>query len=238
MSEQNDIPDPNINKENTPENPPDNPPENPPENLPDNPPENPQPSHTKKSKHKHHIKISKEAPVELRPITDDNASRTRSRTVLFSKNKSSKGIPVVSTDFPEYLNNNDGHLTGELGEKDEHGAHSKHKKVKKVKKGRSKTAPSGIVSDLPNENNNNDDGNNNSEDIICNFSKADLESLLNNNSFENYATNNFKPRKVSTFSKQMIPISKMISFSKDPAENKKTFYSVKTIADYVRSQQQ
>ncbi|MBQ4440328.1 MAG: acyl carrier protein [Kiritimatiellae bacterium] len=29
-----------------------------------------------------------------------------------------------------------------------------------------------------------------------------------------------------------------ISFSKDPAENKKTFYSVKTIADYVRSQQQ
>ncbi len=28
-----------------------------------------------------------------------------------------------------------------------------------------------------------------------------------------------------------------ISFSKDPAENKKTFYSVKTIADYVRSQQ-
>ncbi|MBR4354183.1 MAG: acyl carrier protein [Kiritimatiellae bacterium] len=27
-----------------------------------------------------------------------------------------------------------------------------------------------------------------------------------------------------------------IAFSKDPAENKKTFYSVKTIADYIRSQ--
>ena len=27
-----------------------------------------------------------------------------------------------------------------------------------------------------------------------------------------------------------------IAFSKDPAENKKVFYSVKTIADYIRSQ--
>ena len=27
-----------------------------------------------------------------------------------------------------------------------------------------------------------------------------------------------------------------VTFSKDPAENKKTFYSVKTIADYIRSQ--
>lgn len=27
-----------------------------------------------------------------------------------------------------------------------------------------------------------------------------------------------------------------IAFSKDPAENKKTFYSVKTIADFIRSQ--
>jgi acyl carrier protein len=27
-----------------------------------------------------------------------------------------------------------------------------------------------------------------------------------------------------------------VTFSKDPAENKKTFYSVKTIADFIRSQ--
>ncbi len=29
-----------------------------------------------------------------------------------------------------------------------------------------------------------------------------------------------------------------VSFSKDPAENKRVFHSVKTIADYVRSQKQ
>lgn len=29
-----------------------------------------------------------------------------------------------------------------------------------------------------------------------------------------------------------------ISFSKDPAENKRVFHSVKTIADYIRSQKQ